>query len=556
MALIAVIFAALIVIAVTPNLSVLGISQTTMGTDASGNPIWIILMQSGSYSEDVKVFNAGTEIGNNNVLTQRVALSLDYDPPVGQAQFSTSNRQPLQCYDLASFSWKSLGIDNYPYTSPDNPKILQTATVKVTIGNTEKFNEKISLTDGTVSFNENGIVLSPQYQAYQQNPTLIFKGTSVVTFTDGSSYLLDKSDWQSIIAKNYPKASFNGDLTSLPQTIWFNIAANTCPLGGASEKYNVVSSDIRNAGATAPSQSMGGIFTYSAGNLQFDKNSGVLTLPASNAVSNVFTLRIPRQVGDVVVWNPKFLQPEVTSLTIDGKVDDLAKATAQICNRGTNIGYIDVYASAQNGGFSLNPSTVAVKFNGQECHDVNFYLTKTADSFSGTLKVRASSGDFNSEKTLAVETTARDVAPPPPVDKCVQYPELCKQGTNETLPQSTCYPIVQKQTIEFVSPFLGFFGMGDKISNCNWDFVNIGLILIGVGVVAFLYGDAKNKPLYQEYAKYIVLFGVALFFAFTFFESTFLKYLGGNGIVIIAALLILGYIYVQTLKAGSKLIPF
>ena len=535
--------------------STLSISQTTMGKDADGNPIWIMLMQSTSYNEDIKVFNAGTSIGDNAVLNERVAVSLDYNPPIGKAQFSVSNTQPLKCYDLSSFSWKNLGINYYPYTSADNPKIEQNARVKVTIGDTTPFDENVSLTGTATTFSESGIVLSPSFQAYQQNPTLIFKNTAVMTLADGSGYLLDLNDYNAIMKKEYPKASFSGDLTSLPYLLSFNAASEICPLGGATDKYATLAADIRSYGQNAPSQSMGGIFTYNPGSIAFDSSSGILTLPASYAVSNVFTLRIPQKVGDKIVWSPKFLIPTVESLVTDGDIGSLAKATANICNGADTGGYIDVSASAVNGGFTVSPATTALKIDANACADAFFTMTKTSDSFGGKLKVTASSGDNSDSRTIDVKTTARDVVAPEPVDPCIKYPETCKTKSNETAIVGACtnpIPLVQKAVtvpIEGAGLFNIIFG-GATTTKCTYDLPGMAILAFIIGVVAFLYGDYKNKPDFKQYGVYLGAIGIAGFALLSFFESTFLSWFGGNGILILLLIVVAGYFFVKSKLAA------
>lgn len=537
--------------------STLSISQTTMGKDADGNPIWIMLMQSTSYNEDIKIFNAGTEIGDGSVLKERVAVSLKYSPPVGKVLFSTSNAVPLKCEALFQGS-KNLGITFYPYTSADNPRIEQNALVKVTIGSVEVYNENVSLTGTTTTFSENGIVLSPSFQAYQQNPTLIFKNTAVVTLADGSAYLLDANDLKAILTKNYPTASFSGNWADVPAMIGFNWGSGVCPPGGETEKYNTIAANIRSYGQTAPAQSMGGIFKYNAGNLNFDASNGILTLAQTDtsfAVSNVFTLRIPRQVGDITVWTPHFLQPSVKNLVIDGKIGALAKATTTICNGADIDGYIDVSANALDGGFKLNPATTAVKVGATACVDTYFTLSKAADSFKGRLKVTASSGDNVASKTIDVETTARDVATPEPVDPCIKYPETCKQQRNQTLIVSACtnpIPFIQKAvptTIGGVS-FLGLNWGGTTTTQCAYDLPSMSILLFIIGAAMFIYGDNKQKPDWKQYGVYLAAIGIAGFALLSFFESTFLSWFGGNGILILLAIVVAGYFWTKSKLAA------
>jgi len=134
-------------------------------------------------------------------------------------------------------------------------------------------------------------------------------------------------------------------------------------------------------------------------------------------------------LAGAVSVNSNFLQPKISSLTVDGDIGALAKATATICNTADIEGYVDVSANALDGGFMLNPATTTVKIGANTCTDTYFTLSKAADSFKGRLKVTASSEGNSDSKTITIETTARDVAPAGEVDPCIMHPESCKQSS-------------------------------------------------------------------------------------------------------------------------------
>ena len=117
-------------------------------------------------------------------------------------------------------------------------------------------------------------------------------------------------------------------------------------------------------------------------------------------------------------------------------------------------------------------------------------------------------------------------------------------------PISKCLPIIQKQSTSTVGGFnlLGAMIGGTTISSCSTDYSTIALIVLAAGIAMFFYGDNKNKPDFKVIGLNMVIFGAVVWMGMQFYESTFLSYFGGNGIILLAILGLVIYYAV-----GSKL---
>lgn len=531
-ALFAILMAVFLIIGVIPQ-SVVSSSQLLYGT--SQNPIWQLLLVSQSYGENIAVLNSGTAVDSQNVLTQRLNISLNYNAPIMKAQFDNANAQLAYCYDLSSLSNKPLGVSFYKYISPDNPSITQTAKVKIYSGASLLFDETMSITGKTTEITENGIVVEPQWKI---EPTLVYSD-KYLAWDSQNSYLLDKDDMTAIKNSYFPDMTFTvgGRVFTIPSNGQWQL----CPLDGNVGLSSRLKETVISRGTEPPAQTLGGVFDYSK--RTFDATSGILTMPASGLLVSVFTISIPKQIGDQILWAPILAKPKIQNILCDGGTcNDISfkKITFDVCNDASYEGAINIVASAP--GTQIVPSSQTLSVSANSCSKAEIYVQKSVNDYSSKLTITAYSRENSDTKTIDIKTSKSEGGGY--VDPCVAYPELCEEGA--VVVPKICenqIPFIQKTTTQTVGGIFGFFGTQE--TTCAWDYGNIALILFFMGLIGFLYGDAKGKEDFKKYSVSLAVLGIVVFAGVNFFESTFLSYFGGNGVLLLVFVGLIVYLVIK-----------
>jgi len=171
--------------------------------------------------------------------------------------------------------------------------------------------------------------------------------------------------------------------------------------------------------------------------------------------------------------------------------------------------------------------------------------TQTKDNAKAKVTLTGESG-LTAEIYCYGDIVSDVVIPPKPI--CT--PPLVWNGVecsakNDTMTPAVCMPFIQKSVTSFPTPILGWFGLGSSVTNCVWDYVGIGALILAFGLITFFYGENKDKPDTKKLGTAAMILGVCLIVGMTFFESTVLSYFGGNGILLIIVLIVALYVAIK-----------
>lgn len=512
--------------------SVLGYSQ--IDYQNINNPTWNFLISSSNYADEIKIFNAGDSIPNNQdaEFKERLSISLDYDQPKLNVQFNQQTPTTIGCNDLLTPT--SLGFKKYTYTSPNNPLYSKTATVKITLGSSEIFNKQIDLGNPQMQeYKQNGIFLEPQFEAYDQNPTLIYRGVALIyDEINQKSYLISEDEYKSILQSIGTPTNIIVGVNILGVTVGYGQTYTLteypiCPFGGASEARTKILNALQNS--QPPAQSIGSNLDYSS--RAFSTYTGVLTMKGTG-VKEVFTLQIPSKIGDRVVWSQKLVKPRIVIKTSSLDISTASNLNVDICNDASIDGSISVITQ-NTGAIVVLPETTQVQVSANSCTPISFTLLKQAELFDGKITITATSRENIDVKTINYHTLAGDTVNP--IDYCLEYPEKCVQPTKND--SSTCLPFLQKETSKvqggYTIPYLNWNFGGTESKSCDWDYFPIGIFLIILGIIPL--SNAKKGEKNKLALGIMLMFIGAILLVLSFIsENALLLYLGGGGIFLLA----------------------
>jgi len=556
------IFAIILLLITSDSLSILSMSIV--------NDKWQILSATSNYGDQLDVIPAGT-IAGDKVLTSDLRITMNYEKPTIFTTYQKNSGKVIRCWSINILDipnqLKTTTLSVYDYTN-NAVEVEHFSQIDITSGGSSIFSKRVDISSEYQPL-VNGISIEPQFTAYQKFvPAISYASTyAIYDSSTNKVYVLKDADMNALAQ------AASGTAGKLFGQTVNNV--NYCPGGGVTQFYSTIRTFLENnydASGSIPGSV--GLLDYQ--NRQFDPNTGKLSIPATAYVKTIFTIEIPNQVGSKVIWTPLITKPRIVLPSASVNIDLQTPIKIQVCNDASITGDINLRTEVTGAIVHNGAATVNVLANG--CTDFTFYVSQTTQGNIQTLpmKIIASSRENIDTKTINL-ITKESVIPdicilhpeqcdacilnPASCDICVKYPDACDDicpagqhlealkcvddGNGGGNNQTACMPLIQKSVTSFPTPILGWFGLGSSVTNCVWDYVGIGALIVAFGVLTFFYGENKDKPDTKKLGTAAMILGVCLIVGMTFFESTVLSYFGGNGILLIIVLIVALYVAIK-----------